>query len=393
MDPNGPAPGTGGFTMPQLMLGQKGDAVRELQQALLDQGYTLPKHGADGQLGHETFAAAQKYAEDHHLAWPLVIPASVVDAILRRVPPGPAPERTRVEIPGGICVTIWNGNGPLSVWADPKTVALLEAARPPLVQVHSSPPELRQTGPQVTKELREKLVGVGVWWGIAGDAFGGDTVAQQWLDTARCAADAGVEVLILNCEEAWKRPDHAGVATRAIAALRRAFPEMKLGHTAYAWPAAVKVGSAWWGHEEYPWKEFLGDDGCDWSHPQIYWNAQNGTAPRGRGAVYLNVHRTSWTAAEKKGLIRRNLPMGVYLAAFGCDVADLCTVAQSFQSVCIWAVPQHDAHGGAAIRALCELHRRGFDGPGSIVRFQEERGLTADGIIGKMTLKELGIEF
>lgn len=51
--------------MPSLSIGSKGDAVRALQQALIDQGYDLEK--ADGNFGAKTAEAVKKFQTEHGL--------------------------------------------------------------------------------------------------------------------------------------------------------------------------------------------------------------------------------------------------------------------------------------------------------------------------------------
>ena len=43
------------------------EAVRLMQGLLMAQGYKLPKYGADGDFGSETFAALRQYQADHGL--------------------------------------------------------------------------------------------------------------------------------------------------------------------------------------------------------------------------------------------------------------------------------------------------------------------------------------
>ena len=50
-----------------LKKGCEGDDVRALQAALLAQGYSLPKYGADGDFGSETAAAVKAWQKDHGL--------------------------------------------------------------------------------------------------------------------------------------------------------------------------------------------------------------------------------------------------------------------------------------------------------------------------------------
>lgn len=59
-------------------------AVLELQRALLARGRTLPRHGADGHLGAETWAALVEFAADHGIA---MVSAAVARAGRVPVPP------------------------------------------------------------------------------------------------------------------------------------------------------------------------------------------------------------------------------------------------------------------------------------------------------------------
>ncbi|NUO07657.1 MAG: S8 family serine peptidase [Candidatus Brocadia sp.] len=58
--------------------GAVGVAVRKVQEALLDLGYTLPKFGADGNFGRETKAAVQAFQKDQKK----VVPSLKVDGIV-----------------------------------------------------------------------------------------------------------------------------------------------------------------------------------------------------------------------------------------------------------------------------------------------------------------------
>jgi N-acetylmuramoyl-L-alanine amidase len=50
----------------------KGKAVRDMQLALMGQGYELPKYGADGHLGNETMAALKAFMTNSNIGWPAV---------------------------------------------------------------------------------------------------------------------------------------------------------------------------------------------------------------------------------------------------------------------------------------------------------------------------------
>lgn len=50
-----------------MKYGDKGAAVKDMQQKLLKLGYELPKYGADSHFGDETREALKEYAKDHYL--------------------------------------------------------------------------------------------------------------------------------------------------------------------------------------------------------------------------------------------------------------------------------------------------------------------------------------
>ncbi len=67
---------------------QKGAAVVELQRELMRRGFSLPKWGADGDLGAETWGAVEKYASVDQYSTREPLPVDVTDAILVRASDG-----------------------------------------------------------------------------------------------------------------------------------------------------------------------------------------------------------------------------------------------------------------------------------------------------------------
>ena len=119
-------------------------------------------------------------------------------------------------------VTLWSDNGPRWCWEQPIVRALFDTARPPGVQIHTTPARLVRDGAALTRTLRDALPSIDVWWAITGDSDGPDPT-RVWIDAAKAALDANVQNLVLNCERAWKRRP-AGLARRALAALYNAVP-------------------------------------------------------------------------------------------------------------------------------------------------------------------------
>lgn len=63
---------------------QKGQEVKDLQQALIEKGYTLPKWGDDGSLGEETWRRIEEFAGVDHYPTREALPEDVTDAILSK---------------------------------------------------------------------------------------------------------------------------------------------------------------------------------------------------------------------------------------------------------------------------------------------------------------------
>lgn len=62
-----------------MRFGDRGPEVERLQGKLLRLGYELPRYGADGHLGDETWDALRQYAQDRRLGWAPRVPSVVAD--------------------------------------------------------------------------------------------------------------------------------------------------------------------------------------------------------------------------------------------------------------------------------------------------------------------------
>lgn len=83
--------------------GDKGPAVKELQEDLLALGYKLPEYGADGDFGEETKTAVKKFQADHGLAETGIADAETLAAIDTAIEDGKEslPPIQMVKITGG----------------------------------------------------------------------------------------------------------------------------------------------------------------------------------------------------------------------------------------------------------------------------------------------------
>jgi hypothetical protein len=66
-----------------MKFNDRGSDVETLQGKLLRLGYDLPRHGADGHFGQETWDALHQYARDRQIGWTPEVPAYVLDDMRR----------------------------------------------------------------------------------------------------------------------------------------------------------------------------------------------------------------------------------------------------------------------------------------------------------------------
>lgn len=74
-----------------LRKGDRGPAVKTLQQALIDAGYDLPKFGADGAFGNETESAVKDYQRDRGLTADGIVGPITMGILDAEFTPAPIP--------------------------------------------------------------------------------------------------------------------------------------------------------------------------------------------------------------------------------------------------------------------------------------------------------------
>lgn len=67
-----------------MRYGEKGQGIVTIQRALLRHGYELPKGGADGRLGDETWGALRQFAKDQGIPWSPAVPEAVLAVLAAR---------------------------------------------------------------------------------------------------------------------------------------------------------------------------------------------------------------------------------------------------------------------------------------------------------------------
>ncbi|MCE8425218.1 MAG: DUF4157 domain-containing protein [Candidatus Methanoperedens sp.] len=74
-----------------LRVGNRGEAVEKIQQALIDTGFPLPRFGADGDFGTETQTALQNFQRENGLVSDGVVGANTMGSLDTLVSPAPIP--------------------------------------------------------------------------------------------------------------------------------------------------------------------------------------------------------------------------------------------------------------------------------------------------------------
>lgn len=266
--------------------------------------------------------------------------------------------------------------------------------------LHSDSATLEREAERLTRALRAELgaaMPAQVWLGLAfdagaraarariarGDVRGAlEALRAERIRAANAANAIGAPTIMLDPEAAWKVGGpgfNSGAALEALADYRAACPGARIAVTSYDCPGY---------HSGFPWRAW---DECDAWFPQVYAAPAEG-APGARsraGLQRLALHKRQWAGAVERQLLKPRPPM-VYAQAHHVTAQQTLCVANSASECALWAFPRRaDSEGLLAGRALAELERRGYSGPGRVEAFQRAAGLDVDGLAGRETMRAL----
>lgn len=209
---------------------------------------------------------------------------------------------------------------------------------------------------------------------------------------ARLAADRGAEAVELNGEAAWKAPGLSAHAREMLGAAREGAPGLPVAWSYFDGPDSHEM-------EPETGRSIFGPGGVDYSAPQVY-----ASDP---GAPGLEDHRDArrrWdrAVAQHEAMVRRGIyrpelvpgreACAVYAQLHGCTAGCVAWLLDRGHVGRAWAIPtRSDAEGLRGVAAVLIARREHGTAAGAIARWQAARGLTADGVVGPLTLAAMGI--
>lgn len=308
---------------------------------------------------------------------------------------GPSTPRPTLEqvLPRGVILTLWHSNGLVRAYDEAR--ALLQEARPQVVQLHAGPQNLTTSVARVARSVRQLLPGVVLIVGVAWDgwienydhapAAERERIERFYLSAVKAAYDAGCVLVVINSEAKGKVYPRAARALGAklIDAIRGACPGMLIGHTAYDHPHYHPEERNNGGHldaddEGYPWSVYLGGAAArrveglvlpatgrvDVSMEQVYAAPaadEHGHTPMADlGALGRRIasSRSSFARAQALDWIDPTVPHIPYWQAHHVPAASSAGCGARLARMAFWAAPTRlDAHGRAAITVLARARR------------------------------------
>lgn len=209
---------------------------------------------------------------------------------------------------------------------------------------------------------------------------------------ARLAADRGAEAVELNGEAAWKAPGLSAHAREMLGAAREGAPGLPVAWSYFDGPDSHEM-------EPETGRSIFGPGGVDYSAPQVY-----ASDP---GAPGLEDHRDArrrWdrAVAQHEAMVRRGIyrpelvpgreACAVYAQLHGCTAGCVAWLLDRGHVGRAWAIPtRSDAEGLRGVAAVLIARREHGTAAGAIARWQAARGLTADGVVGPLTLAAMGL--
>lgn len=242
----------------------QGKEVEDLQKALMQLGYELPKYGADGHLGAETVKAVQSFDRDHaapdHIS--MVVRGSTLEQLRYRysadVAPDPPVDDSLLPVQGKHMYirSLSHTGEPNDEFADRCTWAGIKGIWIQRIWQFEDPNKksnyLNGTLFDTYRPVIEAL-GLEVWvWG-----YPVPDKQSEFIDAMTEACEKwNAKGMVVDAEGPWRR-----ASGNKVASLMTGLKSIKR-------PVALSSFGAPWNFPTFPWEAFA--EYSDWGNPQIY---------------------------------------------------------------------------------------------------------------------------
>lgn len=298
---------------------------------------------------------------------------------------------------------LWNDNGILYAWKSPLVQTILAKAQPPGMWLHSGSSDLVTNTPTIASESRKLAPQREVRVAIAAGS-GSSGSLDAWRRVCAMCVQNGITHVQLDIEgKSWE--SQTDRLASILTTLAREFPTIQFSISTYGQPLFIPnvlppptstgfsttygpVLHAMLGIEAPPVAVF----------EQVYFAE---TPPEKDWMIGLRSQarsRSNYAVAVAEGYVSPEKSFNIECQLHNSRCDSLCSVAVwSDTETSWWALNGNPAYsddsGVQALWSCCELERRGYTGPGSIIRFQRDNGLVVDNRVGPATRAALGVSW
>lgn len=199
---------------------------------------------------------------------------------------------------------------------------------------------------------------------------------------ARVARMPTCYAVVLDAEGAWEDED----------ADKQHAEELSIALHSGA-PGAVYIDQPWFAPlvhwSRFPWEEFAR---CvNYRAPQVYCNNFTRQYGRDRYKIIWQRYEREWKKLESRlgELTRPRFPT---IQGYAWILSDLVDCLCKNPAVLMWCEPFPDNVATTALRVRQALAGRNFNGPSAVRDFQKDAHITVDGIVGRETMRALGLQ-
>jgi len=237
--------------------GERGDHIRDLQQALIDAGYDLPEYGADGSFGDETAKAILQFEQQTGIAtesMSLAVDEDTLEALMGEDESKPSTPIKGLPVGKGMFIRVFSHlgdpNEQLADFIQDNGITWVAIQR--IWQFDDKGSKL-YNGSSKTEDYLKIFDKTCVQKHVWGYPVPGESKEEEFVSVmTKAANDWDCTSVMIDAEGPYY--NHR---SKLVPRFRGATQKM-VGFTSYGAP---------WFHKTFPWEDFVD---CDYACPQIY---------------------------------------------------------------------------------------------------------------------------